>query len=116
MDELRTYRRGETITVELDLEDESGVAEVTAFFRRMPYNYPTIEMEGHGGGEQHTTLELKTQVTEDVAPGEYYCDWIELHDVKGNETTKHGPEGLEFRIEDVPGDFKPPELKGSRLS
>ena len=111
---METYSPDKPIRVELDLEDDSGVTEVVVLFRRKVLDHPTIRLVGDGEGQKEFSLQLTQEVTDKVAPGEYYCDRIEVEDIHGNRGVVEAPEGLEFKIENVEGDYKEPRITGWR--
>jgi hypothetical protein len=109
---MRTYSLGDTIRLELDLRDESGVSTVSAAF------YDTESGEGfamHGEGEGRTevTVVLTQRVTENALPGEYRCEGITVYDVHLHR--KVFTPDIRFRIESFPGDHEGPRLLGWRL-
>lgn len=111
-----TYKLGDTIRIELELTDKSGVHQVRSRFILDGDVTKAIHIAGEGAGETSATIALEHEVTEDTAPGEYYCQYLQLIDTRGNErliTDLAG--GLRFRIENVPGDHEGPELKSWRF-
>ena len=116
MTERKTYRLGDTVTVELDLEDESGVAEVVALFRNKENEHADITFRGDGEGQSKVTIRLEREVTEDTVPGEYYLQWAQYYDVHGHTDLKSDFGDFGFRVDNAPGDYQAPELKGWRLS
>ncbi len=110
---MQTYSLGETVRVELDLRDESGVLTVNAAF------YETISghgfsMRGDGGGRPEVTVVLTEEVTDKTLPGEYRCKDVTVYDTHYNYTT-FTPD-IRFRVENVPGDHEGPELVGWRVT
>jgi hypothetical protein len=106
---METFSLGDTIRVELDLRDESGVSTVSAAF---------YELDGGKGfmmrGEREVTMVLSQKVTNEIAPGEYRCQGVTIYDVHLNRKTFH-PD-IRFRVENIPGDHEGPELFGWRVS
>lgn len=111
--EIPTYRPGDTITLELDLRDESGVGSVSVQCRNEEGN-GIIYFGGDGGGQQQVTLTLTYDVPEHIQSGEYSASYIEAQDTLGN----WGGSGqdIRFRIEAPQGDFEGPEVTDARLS
>lgn len=108
------YTLGNTIRIELEVSDESGVGEVRARFSLVDNLTQSIFFSTTGSGEtKDDTIILEKEVTEDIAPGEYECQWIALEDMRGNQNLISSP-GIRFRVDNVPGDHDPPELKGWR--
>lgn len=72
-----------------------------------------IYLNGHGRNEAYAEVVLETEVTESVAPGEYWCFQLTLTDSLGNRAIHSNPEPtIEFHIEEVPGDHDGPEYMG----
>lgn len=111
---IPTYKLGDTIRVELELTDDSGVGEVAARFNWPSDPTKKILLRGNGQGETTTRVVLQEQVTEDIAPGDYDCVWVSLRDVRENQRIINRP-GIRLRIEGVPGDHEGPELKDWRV-
>ena len=57
---------------------------------------------------------LERAVTDDIAPGEYVCGYLDLQDIRGNQTVISSTD-IRFRIEDIPGDHEGPELEHWRV-
>ena len=106
---METFSLGDTIRVELDLRDESGVSTVSAAF---------YELDGGKGfmmrGESEVTMVLSQEVTNEMPPGEYRCEGVTVYDVHLNRKTFH-PD-IRFRVVNIPGDHEGPELFGWRVS
>ena len=110
---MQTYSLGDTIRVELDLRDQSGVLTVSATF------YETVSghgfsMHGDGEGRPEVTVMLTEEVTDKTLPGEYRCKDVTVYDTHYNYRT-FTPD-IRFRVENVPGDHEGPELVGWRVS
>jgi hypothetical protein len=112
MPKPRTYRLGDTITVELDLEDDSGIAAVYALFRNTSTD-DHLYMEGHGANQTRTTVVLAKEVTDNIRTGEYVCEYISVSDVRGNP--KEYERELRFRVDTPPSDFQGPNLTDARV-
>jgi hypothetical protein len=61
---------GDTIRVELDLRDESGVSTVSAAFYELNGGKGFV-MRGESEGESEVTVTLSQKVTNEIPPGEY---------------------------------------------
>jgi hypothetical protein len=112
-DQVQTYSLGETIRLELDLRDESGVLTVGASFYEADSGHG-FSMRGEGAGRTEVTVVLTEEVTDKTLPGEYRCKNITVYDTHYNRRT-FTPD-IRFRIENVPGDHEGPELVGWRVS
>ena len=111
--QVQTYSLGETIRVELDLRDESGVLTVSATFYEAESGHG-FSMRGEGGGRTEVTVVLAEEVTDKTLPGEYRCKDVTVYDTHYNHRT-FVPD-IRFRVENVPGDHEGPELVGWRVT
>jgi hypothetical protein len=105
--------RSDTIRVELDLRDESGVSTVSAAFYELNTGKGFM-MRGESDGEREVTVALAQKVTNEILPGEYRCEGVTVYDVHLNRKTFH-PD-IRFRVVNIPGDHEGPELFGWRVS
>jgi hypothetical protein len=110
---METFSLGDTIRVELDLRDESGVSTVSAAFYELNSGVGFM-MRGESEGENEVTVALLQEVTNEILPGEYRCEGVTVYDVHLNRKTVH-PD-IRFRVENIPGDHEGPELLGWRVS
>ncbi len=110
---METFTLGETIRVELDLRDESGVSTVSAAFYELDGGKGFM-MRGQSEGEREVTMVLSQEVTNEIPPGEYRCEGVTVYDVHLNRKSFH-PE-IRFRVVNIPGDHEGPELFGWRVS
>ena len=111
--EMETFSLGDTIRVELDLRDESGVSTVSAVFYELTSGKGFM-MRGESDGEREVTVALAQKVTNEILPGEYRCEGVTVYDVHLNRKIFH-PD-IRFRVENIPGDHEGPELFGWRVS
>jgi hypothetical protein len=110
---METFSLGDTIRVELDLRDESGVSTVSAAFYELDGGKGFI-MRGESEGEKELTVVLSQEVTNEMPPGEYRCEGVTVYDVHLNRKTFH-PD-IRFRVVNISGDHEGPELFGWRVS
>jgi hypothetical protein len=110
---METFSLGDTIRVELDLRDESGVSTVSATFYELNSGVGFM-MRGESEGERELTMVLSQEVTEEMLPGEYRCQGVTVYDVHLNRKSFH-PD-IRFRVVNIPGDHEGPELFGWRVS
>ena len=110
---METFSLGETIRLELDLRDESGVSTVSAAFYELN-GEKGFMMRGESEGDTELTMVLSEEVTNEMAPGEYRCEGVTVYDVHLNRKTFH-PD-IRFRVVNIPGDHEGPELFGWRIS
>ena len=109
---MQTYSLGDTIRLELDLRDESGVLTVSATFYETQSGHG-FSMQGDGEGQAEVTVVLTEEVTDKTLPGEYRCKEVTVYDTHFNHSTF--TPGIRFRVENVPGDHEGPELRGWRV-
>ena len=119
---MDTFSPNDSIRVELQLQDESGVRDVSAiFFTEDNQHYVVLRGSGHGQTNATVTLTLSGTSSSIVAPGVYQCRQLEAWDVKGNQreyTAETYPQLTDkrFRYEypesGQPNDEEGPELVG----
>jgi len=110
---METFSLGDTIRVELDLRDESGVSTVSAAFYELNSGKGFM-MRGESDGGKEVTVALAQKVTNEILPGEYRCEDVTVYDVHLNRKIFH-PD-IRFRVVNIPGDHEGPELFGWRVS
>ncbi len=77
---METFSLGDTIRVELDLRDESGVSTVSAAFYELNGGKGFM-MRGESEGQSEVTMVLSQEVTNEIPPGEYRCECLMVYDV-----------------------------------
>jgi hypothetical protein len=110
---VHTYSLGETIRLELDLRDRSGVFTVNVAFYETESGHD-FSMRGDGEGRAEVTVVLTHQVTDKSLPGEYRCKDVTVYDTHHNYST-YAPD-IRFRIENLLGDHEGPKLVDWRVS
>ena len=110
---MHTYSLGETIRLELDLLDRSGVLTVDAAFYEIESGHG-FSMRGDGGGRSEVTVVLTQKVTDKTLPGEYRCKDVTVYDTHHNHTT-YAPD-IRFRVDNPLGDHEGPKPVGWRVS
>ena len=111
--QMQKYSLGETIRVEFDLRDPSGVLTVNATFYETKSGHG-FSMRGDGGGRAEVTVVLTQNVTDKTLPGEYRCKDVTVYNAHYNYTT-FAPD-IRFRVENYLGDHEGPKLEGWRVS
>ena len=111
---MKTFSLGDTIRVELDLRDESGVSTVSATFYELTSGEGFMMRGESDEGAPEVTITLSQEVTNAILPGEYRCEGVTVYDVHLNRKIFH-PD-IRFRIVNIPGDHEGPELLGWRVS
>jgi hypothetical protein len=110
---MDAFSLGDTIRVELDLRDESGVSTVSATFYELTSGGGFM-MRGESQGKKEVTVALSQEVTNEILPGEYRCEAVTVYDTHLNRKIFY-PD-IRFRIQDTPGDHEGPELLSWRIS
>ena len=85
-DEMQIYALGDTIRLELDLRDKSGVLTVSATFYETKSGH-SFTMRGEGEGRTEVTVVLTEEVTDKTLPGEYRCKDVTVYDTHYNHRT-----------------------------
>jgi hypothetical protein len=111
--QIPTYSLGETIRLELDLQDQSGVLTVNVTFYETRSGHG-FSMRGDGEGRSEVTVVLTQKITDKTLPGEYRCKEVTVYDTHYNYTT-FAPD-IRFRVENALGDHEGPNLIGWRVS
>lgn len=123
MAQTETYSLGETIRVPVKVKDEDGVSRVYADFRKLreasmgPGKLDPngkIVLQGDGGGQTETTVDLTAQVTDDSTPGDYLCVAIHVYDATGHLQTIETPTPSKVLriIKEAEGVERPTEFLG----
>ncbi len=109
---MQTYTLGDTMRLELELRDKSGIGYVAVLFNRCHTDvHPAsgiLLLVGDGGGKTKALVELTTVINNESIPGKYDCEYVQVQDNLGNHIF-HYPD-ISFRIEGIPGDHEGPEL------
>jgi hypothetical protein len=110
--EQQRYSAGERISVRIDLQDDSGIYDVTALFEHSDDPNAIITLPGYGGGAQRATVYIQNFVTTNTPPGQYVCKYIQAQDGRGNYSVLH-PD-ISFCVEQHTAsvDDQGPELNG----
>lgn len=97
----KAYSIDDTISVPVELEDESGIAHVRALFWRIknpgsvgPRGLApddTLELRGNGDKQVHVTVDTTLEVSDQHLPGEYLCVSLQIYDPEGNVAVIHNP-------------------------
>ena len=83
---MQSYSLGETIRLELDFLDRSGVLTVNATFYETESGHG-FSMRGDGEGRSKVTVVLTQKVTDKTLPGEYRCKDVTVYDTHHNYAT-----------------------------
>lgn len=97
----RTQRRfsaGDTISIGMDFEDDSGVDEVYMHFVNTENSKHTVGLRANGEGRTYLKTSVEAPAASDLAPGEYRCHYIHLRDVHGNYTVSYPEQNINFWV------------------
>ena len=110
--EQQRYSAGERISVRIELQDDSGIYDVTAIFEHSDNPNTVITLPGYGGGARRATVYIQNFVTTNTTPGQYVCKYVQAQDGRGNYSVLH-PD-ISFCVEQQAAsvDDQGPELKG----
>lgn len=119
MDDVPTYKPGDTIRMELGLSDESGVSDVYARFVHVEASggggeREFVSLTGDGEGKTEANVLMSGTAGSGVLAGEYRCLELGAKDRLGN-TKWHSPD-IRFRIDAPPSDSEGPDISGWRFS
>lgn len=87
------------ITIDMDVQNESGVDEVYAFFVNAENHKNTIGLRGNGGGSTRLRITLRARNSDNPATGEYLCEYLHISDVHGNYAVSHPDRRISFRVD-----------------
>ena len=106
------YRAGERISVGVELQDDSGIYDVTALFVHSDNPNVVLTLPGYGGGARRATVYLQNFATTNTLPGRYVCEYIQAQDGRGNYSTLHPDISFSVDQQTASVDGKGPELQG----
>jgi hypothetical protein len=106
------YFAGERISVGLELQDDSGIYDVTALFVNSDNPNAVLTLPGYGGGVRRATVYLQNFVTTNTLPGQYVCKYIQAQDGRGNYSTLHPEISFYVDTQTASVDDEGPELQG----
>src|SRR5215217_7161380 len=70
------FSPSDTISIDMEFQNESGVDRVYARFVNAEDLKSTIGLHGNGGGSTRLRISLQAQMATDPVPGEYLCHYI----------------------------------------
>jgi hypothetical protein len=108
----QSYSAGERVSVGIELQDDSGIYDVTALFVHSDNPNAVITLPGYGGGAQQATVYIQNFVTTNTVPGLYLCKYIQAQDGRGNYSTLHPDISFCVNQQTASVDDQGPELKG----
>jgi hypothetical protein len=106
------YSAGERISVGVELQDDTGIYDVTALFVHSDNPNAVLTLPGYGGGARRATVYIQNFVTTNTLPGQYVCKYIQAQDGRGNYSTLHPDISFYVDEQTVSVDGEGPELQG----
>ena len=106
------YSPGERITLNIGLEDENGIYDVTGRFIHSDNPKVHMTLPGYGEGAQSATVCIQNVVTTNMLPGQYVCEYIQAQDGKGNYSVLHPDITFYVDQQSASVDDQGPQLKG----
>jgi len=108
--EIPAFRHGDTVRIELHVQDDSGVSLVEVRFRNESVEsvksiYRSVTLEN----DADAFVVIDLYVGDELSPGEYVCEYVALTDGKGNKSLYAAP-GIEFRVEGSAEEGRGPTL------
>ncbi|MDQ3834942.1 MAG: hypothetical protein M3315_15255 [Actinomycetota bacterium] len=111
-DHHQRYSPGERITLNIELEDENGIYDVTGRFVHSDDPKAHITLPGYGEGAQNAKVCIQNVVTANTLPGQYVCEYIQAQDGKGNYSVLRPDITFYVEHQSAPVDDQGPQLKG----
>lgn len=106
------YSAGERVLIGIELRDDSGIYDVTAFFVHSDDPNAVITLPGYGGGARQATVYIQNFVTTNTPPGQYVCEYVQAQDGRGNYSTLHPDISFYVDQQSAPVDDQGPEMGG----
>src|SRR5919112_815247 len=108
----QSYRAGERISVGVELQDDSGIYDVTALFVHSDNPNAVLTLPGYGGGARRATVYIQNFVTTNTLSGQYVCEYIRAQDGRGNYRTFNPDISFYVDQQTASVDDEGPELQG----
>ena len=110
VEHVPTFEAGDTIRLRFTASDDNGVARAEIKFRNKGKRLVAgVRREIELGGEPEVTAEFSLDVSRELPPGDYVCEYIAFTDTLVNTSLFSTP-GVEFRIEGDEKDHEGPAL------
>lgn len=110
--EPQRYSPGERVLIGVELRDDSGIYDVTAFFVHADDPNAAITLPGYGGGARQATVYIQNFVTTNTPSGQYVCQYLQAQDGKGNYSILHPDISFYVDGQSAPADDEGPEMGG----
>jgi hypothetical protein len=104
---MKTYNVGDTITIDVELRDESGIQTVEMIFRQ---DQNTLIRMPFLGPSESSTVRLTFDVTDQTPPGVYTLSAFYATDGRGNRSDFQLKPDWDFEVINKPVDTADPEL------
>jgi len=106
------YSAGERISVGVELQDDSGIYDVTALFVHSDNPNAVLTLPGYGGGARRATVYIQNFVTTNTLSGQYVCKYIRAQDGRGNYRTFNPDISFHVDQQTASVDDEGPQLQG----
>lgn len=93
------YSPSDTISIDMEFQNESGVDGVYALFINAEDLNNTIGLYGNGEGKTKLGLSLQSRIATNAMPGEYLCQYIHVIDVHGNYAVSYPDQKICFWVD-----------------
>jgi hypothetical protein len=108
--EPQRFSPSDTISIDMEFQNESGVDRVYASFVNAEDLKNTIGLYGDGGGSTRIRISLQAPMTSDPVPGEYLCQYIHVSDVHGNYAISYPDRKICFWVDGSGEAYEPDGL------
>jgi len=104
------FSPSDTISIEMEFQNESGVDGVYASFVNTEDLKNTIGLYGYGEGSTRLRTSLQARTGTNLVPGEYLCQYIHVSDVHGNYAISYPDQKICFWVDGSGDAYEPDEL------
>jgi hypothetical protein len=103
----QTFAAGDTISIGMDFEDDSGVDEVYVLFANTKDHKCTVGLRANGEGSTRLKTSVEAPAASDLAPGEYRCQYIHVRDMHGNYVVSYPDQTINFWVDGTSQPYEP---------
>jgi hypothetical protein len=103
----QTFSAGDTISIGMDFEDDSGVDEVYVLFANTKDHKCTVGLRANGEGSTRLKTSVEAPAASDLAPGEYRCQYIHVRDMHGNYVVSYPDQTINFWVDGTSQAYEP---------
>ena len=97
--EPQRFSPSNSISIVMEIQDDSGVEEVYALFLNSENRKHRIGLHGDGRGRTRHGIRLETRTAITPAPGEYRCQYIHVRDIYGNYAISYPDRKICFHVD-----------------